>query len=127
MKLILYASSSALDTDFTAKLVDISPKGYSRNLQESIVRARYRDGYKRPSLLQPGKVYEYEIDLWATSNVFLKGHRIGVEVSSSNFPHYDRNTNAGGEGGPKNIVVAEQTIYHDKVYPSHLILPVIPR
>ncbi len=127
IRLILYAASSALDTDFTAKLVDICPRGSSKNLQESIIRARYRDGYQHPTQIRPGKAYQYEIDLWATSNVFMEGHRIGLEVSSSNFPHYDRNTNAGGEGGPDNIIEAEQTVYHDKVYPSHIILPVIPR
>ncbi len=127
IQMILYASSSAKDTDFTAKLVDISPNGYSRNIQNSIIRARYRDGYQNPSLIQPGKVYEYVIDLWATSNLFLEGHSIAVEISSSNFPQYDRNTNAGGEEGLDNIIVANQTIYHDKTYPSHIILPVIPR
>ncbi len=123
---VIYAESSATDTDFTVKLCDVYPDGTSYNLQEGIIRARYRESWTEPSLIEPGKVYPYHIDLWATSNCFLKGHRIRVQVSSSSFPRFDRNTNAGGEGGPQNIEVAEQTIYHDQEYPSHLILPVIP-
>jgi putative CocE/NonD family hydrolase len=127
IQLTLYAASSAQDTDWTAKLVDISPNGKVQNLQDGIVRARYRDGYEKPSLLEPGRVYQYTLDLWAFSNVFLPGHRIGLEISSSNFPQFDRNTNAGGEGGPGNVVVAHQAIYHRADYPTHLTLPVIPR
>ena len=81
----LWAASTATDTDFTAKLVDVHPDGYARNLQDGIIRARYRDSATIPSLIEPGRVYEYTIDLWATSNVFLAGHRIRVEISSSNF------------------------------------------
>ena len=127
IQLTLFAASSAKDTDWTAKLVDIFPNGHVQNLQDGIVRARYRDGYAKPSLLEPGKVYAYTVDLWATANVFLPGHRIGLEISSSNFPQFDRNTNAGGEGGPGNVVTAQQTIFHRADYPSHLTLPVIPR
>ena len=127
IQVTLYAASSARDTDWTAKLVDIFPDGKAVNLQDGIVRARYRDGYEKPSLLEPGKVYQYTIDLWATANVFLPGHRLGLEVSSSNFPQFDRNTNAAGEGGPGNVVTAQQTVYHAADYPSHLTLPVIPR
>lgn len=123
----LYAASSAKDTDFVAMLLDIHPDGKAMYLQDGCVRARYREGYQKPSLIEPGKVYEYKIDLWSTSNYFQPGHRIGLEITSSNFPQYDRNTNAGGEGGPENIIIAEQTIYHDAEHPSHVLLPVIPR
>ncbi len=91
----LYASSSAVDTDFTAKLVDVSPTGYAQNLTEGILRASYRNSDAHPEPLQPGQVYPLHIDLWSTSNVFHKGHRIRLEVSSSNFPRFDRNLNTG--------------------------------
>ena len=123
----LFAASSAKDTDWTAKLVDLSPDGSARNIQNGIVRARYRNGFQHPTLLQPGEIYEYKIDLWATSNVFLRGHRLALEISSSNFPQFDRNTNAGGEGGPENVIVAEQTVCHDRAHPTRITLPVIPR
>jgi len=127
IRMILYASSSAKDTDFTAKLVDVHPGGYVRNLCDGIIRARYRESYLNPSPSKPGKVYRYEIDMWATSNLFKPGHRIGVEISSSNFPQFDRNTNCAGEGGSNCIKIAHQLIYHNSKYPSHIILPVIPR
>jgi uncharacterized protein len=128
IKLMLYASSSALDTDFTGKLVDVFPDGKAYNLCEGIIRARYRDSADQLSLLEPGKVYRYEIDLWVTSNVFMPGHRIRLEVSSSNFPRFDRNPNSGKEfGTDTELVKATQTLYHDGTYPSHLVLPVIPR
>ncbi len=126
IRMILYAASSAKDTDFTAKLCDVYPDGTSLIIQDGIIRARYRESYRAPSLIEPEKVYEYEIGMAATSICFLKGHRIRVQVSSSNFPRFDRNTNAGGEGGIENIIVAEQTVYHDKDNPSRIILPVIP-
>ncbi len=126
IRMILYAKSSARDTDFTAKLVDVYPSGYVQNLCDGIIRARYRNGYMNPSPIEPGKVYRYEIDMWATSNLFKPGHRIGVEISSSNFPQYDRNTNCAGER-PDCIKIAHQVIYHNRKYPSHIILPVIPR
>lgn len=122
----LYAASSARDTDFTAKLCDVFPDGTSLNLTDGIIRARYRESYTEPSLIEPGQIYLYRIDLWATSNLFKSGHRLRVQVSSSNFPRFDRNTNAGGEGGPQNLIVAEQTIYHDSAHPSHIVLPIIP-
>ena len=123
---VIYAASSAVDTDFTVKLCDVYPKGLSYNLTEGIIRARYRDSLTSPSLIEPGKIYKYEIKLWPTSNSFQKGHRIRIQVASSSFPRFDRNSNAGGEGGPENTVIANQTIYHDDEYPSHIILPVIP-
>jgi putative CocE/NonD family hydrolase len=126
----LWARSSAPDTDFTAKLVDVGPCGYARNLVDGIVRARYREGLDRPLLLNPGEVVEYVIDLWATSNVFLAGHRIRLEVSSSNFPRFDRNPNTGqplGEAAESDLQPALQTIYHDPARPSHVLLPIVPR
>jgi putative CocE/NonD family hydrolase len=130
MTLTLYAATTAKDTDWTAKLVDVGPDGFARNVQEGILRARYRQtrGKSPGTLLQPGKVYEYKIDLWATSNAFLLGHRIRLEVSSSNFPHFDRNLNTGEDTATgSRSEVATQTIYHSARYPSHLLLPIIPR
>lgn len=124
---VLYAASSATDTDFTAKLVDVDPDGTAWNLTDSIIRARYRNSDTEPELIEPSKIYPYTIDLWVTSNVFLKGHRIRLEISSSNFPRFDRNPNTGSTfAADGEMVVAEQTIYHSKEYPSHLVLPVIP-
>ncbi len=124
----LYASSSAPDTDFTAKLVDVEPCGYARNLTDGIIRARYRTPRTAASLIEPGQVYEYTIDLWATSNLFKKGHRIRLEVSSSNFPRFDRNTNTGEAiGTDAGFVSALQTVYHTGQYPSHVTLPIVPR
>jgi predicted acyl esterase len=123
---VIYAASSAVDTDFTVKLCDVYPNGASIFITEGIVRARYRESYTEPSLIEPGEVYKYQIKLWPTSNCFLKGHKIRIQVSSSSFPRFDRNTNAGGAGGPMNIVVANQTIYHDEKRPSYVTLPLIP-
>ncbi len=128
VSLVLYASSSAVDTDFTAKLVDVAPCGCARNLTDGIIRARYRDSLSEPSFIEPGKVYKYEVDLVATSNVFLPGHSIRLEVSSSNFPRFDRNPNTGGEPSEEaELKPALQTIVHDAQRPSHLVMPVIPR
>jgi putative CocE/NonD family hydrolase len=125
----LYASSSAVDTDFTAKLVDVWPNGFAQNLTEGILRASYRESTTAaPKPLVPGKVYEYQIDLWSTSNVFLKGHRIRLEVSSSNFPRFDRNLNTGKPASTSSVFVkATNIVFHDSVHPSALILPVVPR
>ncbi len=124
----LYAASSATDTDFTAKLVDVHPDGKAYNLVDGIVRARYRKSLKQPELIEPGKVYAYEIDLWATSNLFRKGHQIRVEISSSNYPRFDRNPNTGHAFGvDAEKQVARQMIYHTPEYPSHITLPIIPR
>jgi hypothetical protein len=125
----LFAKSSAVDTDFTAKLVDVWPNGFAQNLTEGILRARYREsttGAAKP--IVPGQVYEYKIDLWSTSNVFLKGHRIRLEVSSSNFPRFDRNLNTGKDAATDSTFVkATNTILHDAAHPSALILPVAPK
>jgi len=124
LRAVIYAASSAKDTDFTVKLVDVYLNGEAININDGIIRARFREGRDRPSLLDPGRIYALAVDLWCTSNVFLKGHRLRVEVSSSNFPRYDRNANLGGAAGEP--IAARQTIYHDREHPSHLLLPVIP-
>jgi putative CocE/NonD family hydrolase len=124
----LFAKSSAVDTDFTAKLVDVWPNGFAQNLTEGILRASYRESTTAPKPIVPGKVYEYKIDLWSTSNVFLKGHRIRLEVSSSNFPRFDRNLNTGKSASASAVFVkATNTILHDAAHPSALLLPVVPR
>jgi len=128
VSLELYAKSSTVDTDFTAKLVDVWPDGFAQNLTEGILRARYRESTKGQS--QPivaGKVYSYKINLWSTSNVFLKGHKIRLEVSSSNFPRFDRNHNTGKVASTDDsLVKATNTILHDSDEPSALVLPVVP-
>ena len=124
----LYASSSAADTDFMAKLVDIWPTGFTQRLTDGMVRARFREGMAHPALIEPGKIYHYSIDCWNTSQVFKAGHRIGLEISSSAFPKYDRNLNTGAPlGVTTEMVVAEQRIYHDEGHPSAIVLPVIPK
>ena len=124
----LFAASSAVDTDYTAKLVDVWPSGYAQNLTEGILRARYRTSTAVAKPIVPGQIYEYKIDLWSTSNVFLKGHRIRVEVSSSNFPRFDRNLNTGKDGSTDaEMVKATNTIYHDAAHPSALVLPVVAK
>ncbi len=127
IKAVLYAATDGPDTDWTAKLVDVSPTGYAMNLCDGIIRARYRESLTNPALLEPGSVYEYEIDLAVTGNVFRKGHRIRLEISSSNFPRFDRNLNTGHEfGTDAEMRTAHQTVYHSREYPSHILLPVIP-
>jgi len=123
----LYASSSAVDTDFTAKLVDVWPNGFAQNLTEGVLRARYRNSQEQPEMMNPGEVYKLAVDLWATSNVFLAGHRLRLEVSSSNFPRFNRNTNTGEDPGQATrLVKATNTVYHDGDHPSALVLPVVP-
>jgi putative CocE/NonD family hydrolase len=122
----LYAKSAAVDTDFTAKLVDVWPNGFAQNLTEGILRARYREGTSEAKPIVPGKVYEYKIDLWSTGNVFLKGHKIRLEVSSSNFPRFDRNLNTGKDASSSAAFVkAVNTVYHDREHPSALMLPIV--
>lgn len=128
VKLVLWASTDARDTDFTAKLIDVDAEGKAYNLCDGIIRARYRHGHDKPALLAPGQPDMFEIDLWVTSNLFRWGHRIRLEVSSSNFPRFDRNPNTGHAFGvDADLVSAHQTILHDSEHPSHLVLPVIPR
>jgi putative CocE/NonD family hydrolase len=130
----LWASSSALDTDFTAKLIDEYPpnkdypQGYAMYLVDSIIRARYRQSPGKQILLEPGKICEFTIDLWATANLFQSGHRIRLDISSSNYPAYDINPNTGEKiGYHTKTVIAENTVYNDTEHPSHIILPIIPR
>jgi putative CocE/NonD family hydrolase len=129
----LWASSSALDTDFTAKLLDVHvpnrdyPAGFDQNLEDGIVRARFRDSLTQEKLMQAGTVYEFTIKLYPTSNVFKKGHRIRVDLSSSNFPRFDINPNTGERlNDNRHTVVAMNTILHDRAHPSHIVLPIIP-
>ena len=128
IRLKLYAATDAPDTDFTGLLADVEPSGYARFLTDGIVRTRYRKSTAKADPIEPGKVYDYDIDLWATSNVFKAGHRIRLYVSSSNFPRFDRNTNTGEPVlGHGRMAVATQRIHHNRQYPSALVLPVIPR
>ncbi len=124
----LWAATTAADTDFAAKLVDIAPDGEARNLTDGIVRARYRQGTDAPRPITPGEPHEYTINLSATSNVFRRGHRIALEVTSSNFPRFDRNPNTGQElGADGELRPALQTVFHDREHPSHLVMPIIQR
>jgi putative CocE/NonD family hydrolase len=126
----LYAASSAKDTDWWIKLVDVAANGKAYILASGVVRARYRHSRTEPEPLTPGKIERYEINMWATSNVFKKGHRIRIEVSSSNFPAADRNPNAFidlSRATERDFVVASQTVYHDAERPSYVELPVIPQ
>lgn len=128
VRLRLWASSSALDTDFTGKLLDVHPDGFVQRLCDSMVRARFRDGYRSPErMLTPGEATEFDLDLWSISHVFLAGHRVRLEVSSSAFPKYNRNLNTGAPiATDTTVVVAENTVFHDAERPSRLVLPVIP-
>jgi putative CocE/NonD family hydrolase len=125
----LWASTSAVDTDFVARLVDVWPDGRAFNLTDGILRGRYRSGLASPTLLRPGEAYQFHIDLWATSNVFRAGHRIRLQVTSSNFPRWDRNPNTGhalGADSAADLLVAHQTVLHDADHPSHVLLPIVP-
>ena len=123
----LWASSSAVDTDFTAKLVDVSPSGFAMDLTDGILRMRYRDSQEKPELMNPDQVYKISVDLGATGNVFKKGHILRLEVSSSNFPRFDRNLNTGAvQATSREFAPATNTILHDAEHPSALLLPVIP-
>lgn len=127
IKVVLYAATDALDTDWTGKLVDVLPNGYALSLCDGVIRARYRDSVTELTLLEPGEVYRYEIDLMVTSNMFRRGHCIRVEISSSNFPRYDRNLNTGNpHGKDAELRPARQTVLHSAACPSHIVLPVIP-
>ncbi len=128
IKVHLHAASSSVDTDFTAKLIDVRPDGYAHNLQDGIVRARFRTSAAEPSQIIPGSVNEYVIDLWATSQVVRAGHRLRVDISSSNFPRFDRNPNTGDPiGQDSRSEIAHQTVFHSQTYPSYIVLPIIPR
>ena len=129
----LWASSSAVDTDFTAKLIDVYPPnedypgGFDLNIGDGIVRTRFRDSLAREVLMEPGTIYPLAIKLYPTSNIFKRGHRIRVDVSSSNFPRFDVNPNTGEPlGDNRRRSVAVNTVYHDALHPSHIVLPVVP-
>ena len=129
----LWVASDAPDTDFTAKLIDLHPpnddypRGFAMNLTEGILRARYRDSWEAPSQLAPGEVYPVTIELFPTSNLFLRGHRLRLDIASSNFPHFDVNPNSGEpEGAMEHSRVARNRVFVDADRPSHIVLPVIP-
>jgi len=127
VSLVLYAASTAVDTDFTAALVDVHPDGRAISICEGIVRARFRESTDTETLIEPGRIYAYRISLWETSNVFLRGHRIRVELSSSNFPRFNRNLNTGEAlATGSRWQTARQMVMHHAEGPSHLLLPVIP-
>jgi uncharacterized protein len=124
--LTLFVKSTAVDTDFTGKLVDVAPDGFAKDLTEGILRMRYRDSPEHQVLMNPGQIYEIAVDLWATSNVFLKGHSLRLEISSSNFPRFDRNLNTGEPiEFARTSASATNTILHDAQHPSTLVLPII--
>ena len=123
----LYVSSSAVDTDFTGKLIDVWPNGNAENLLDGILRARYRNSMEKAEFMNPGEIYKLSINLWSTSNVFLAGHKLRVEVSSSNFPRFNRNLNTGEdpERGTR-MIKASNLVYHDKEHPSALVVSIVP-
>jgi len=124
----LHASSSATDTDFTVTLCDVFPDGTVNTIQDGIVRVWYRDGFDRPSPIEPGRVTEYVVSMCASSYVVGPGHRLRVDVSSSNFDRYDRNLNSGEPFGTGSAaVVAQQLVHHDREHASHVVLPVVRR
>ena len=127
LTLELWVKSTGVDTDFTAKLTDVSPDGFAMNLTDGILRMRYRDSQEKPELMNPEQTYKISIDLGATSNVFKKGHVLRLEVSSSNFPRFDRNLNTGADQATSyEFVSVTNTVLHDAEHPSALLVPVIP-
>ena len=123
----VYAASSALDTDFMVKLIDVWTDGYAERLSDGMVRARYREGMESASPIEPGKIYRYLVDVWNTCEVFKVGHRIRVEIASSAVPKFDRNPNTGEPlGRTPTMQIADQKIFHDREHPTHLILPIVP-
>lgn len=133
IKIVLWASSTAVDTDFTAKLIDVHPSnedypnGYAMNLTDSIIRARYREDFEKQSFMEPRAIYMFTIQPYPTSNLFRKGHRIRLDISSSNWPRFDINPNTGEPLGLNTMTVkATNTIYHETAHPSHIVLPIIP-
>jgi len=128
MTATLYAATDARDTDWFVMLLNVYPDGKAERIQEGVARARFRNGFDQPSLLEPGRVYRYDIDLWFTGIVIPPGHRLRVAVSSAAFPKYDRNLNTGGDNErDTEYVSAHQQVFHDAAYPSHVTLPLIPR
>jgi putative CocE/NonD family hydrolase len=130
VRVVLWAATDGPDTDWTAKLVDVWPSGRAENLTDGILRARYRVSLSEPTPLVPGKTTEFRIAVGPTANVFLPGHRVRLEVSSSNFPRFDPNTNTGGDvaiEGREALRSATNIVYHERSWPSHLLLPVVSR
>jgi putative CocE/NonD family hydrolase len=126
VKMKLFASTDGRDTDYMVKLVDVHPNGFAMNIAEGILRARFRKGLDRMELLTPGEAYEFEIDMRGTANVFAPGHRIRVDVTSSNFPQYDRNPNTGEDlGSSDRLRAVRQTVFHSRDRRSHILLPVV--
>ncbi|TMH54047.1 MAG: CocE/NonD family hydrolase, partial [Betaproteobacteria bacterium] len=130
----LWISSNCPDTDFTAKLIDVYPpnpdypEGFAMNLTDGILRVRYRDSWEKPAPMIPGEIYAVRIEAFPTSNLFNRGHRIRIDISSSNFPHFDVNPNtAEPEGRALSSRVASNRVYVDREHPSHALLPVVPR
>jgi hypothetical protein len=130
----LWIASDGPDTDFTIKLIDVYPpspdypEGYALNLTDGILRCRYRDSWEKPTMMTPGESYRIKVAAFPTSNLFKAGHRIRLDVSSSNFPHFDVNPNTGApEGTGMTRRVARNTVFVDSGRPSHVLLPVIPR
>jgi putative CocE/NonD family hydrolase len=127
VSLEIYVSSSAVDTDFVGKLVDVWPNGFAQNLTDGILRARYRNSMEKAELMTPGETYKLTIDLWSTANVFLAGHKLRLEIASANFPRFDRNLNTGMDPEKSAACVkATNIVYHDRDHPSALIVPVVP-
>ena len=126
ISLELFASSSAIDTDFTAAIVDVYPDGYSLLIQEGILRASHRNKNESPSHINPDEIYKFNVDLWSTSYIIPAGHKLRLEISSSNFPRFARNLNNGEPFGMSDkLMIAEQAIYYGEQYPSRLLLPVM--
>lgn len=126
LQVVLHVSSSARDTDFTAKLVDVYPDGRAFNVQEGALRMRYREGFDTILSMRPGEVYRARLDLHTTSNYFGPGHRIRLDISSSNFPRWDRNLNTGGNNyDESDFIVAENSVHHSAQYPSYIVLPIV--
>jgi len=128
MTATLYAATDARDTDWYVMLLNVYPDGRAERIQEGVARARFRNGFDRPTLLEPDRVYRYDLDLWFTGIVIPPGHRLRVAVSSALFPKYDRNLNTGGDNErDTEYVIAHQQVFHDAAFPSHVTLPIIPR
>jgi uncharacterized protein len=127
VRMKLFAATDGRDTDWMIKLIDVHPDGFAMNVAEGMLRARFRNGVDKMELLQPGQVYEYDIDMAGTANVFQPGHRIRVDITSSNFPQFDRNPNTGEDlGASSKTRVAAQTLHHGAAKASHILLPVVP-
>lgn len=127
IKAELYVSSSAVDTDFTVKLLDVYPDGTAYNVQEGVLRMRYRESLREANMMDPGTIYPIEVDLHAMANTFKAGHKIRIEISSSNYPRIERNLNTGGNNYDETQgIVAHNKVYFGEQHPSAIVLPVVP-